>query len=265
MSFSGSGALGGAAAGASAGAAAGPWGAAIGGVLGALGGGFLGGGKKKSGLGPEGMINWNYKNYVTQVKALKDAASRFGFHPLALMGQSGVSAGQTAPVAGQSSQGDWTSDAIGSLLGTGADLYRDDVDSDRYDDARFDAILREQAAIGEQSRLDEMNEKIAAAQLEEIRSRTLLNHFRMQQVGGPQQGADPITLTDAFGVKLQPSNTGAQAYADQYGDIISEGYGLTNWLKDTFTDPTTGEGLARKYLRERRLWPGDPSFNPFAR
>lgn len=247
MAFSGSGAAGGAVSGAAAGSAAGPWGALAGGVIGGLAGGFLGGGKKKSGLGPEGMINWNYKNYVKQVQAVRDAGHKFGFHPLALMGN--MSAGQTAPVQGQSWQGDWASDAIASGLGTGAELYADDVAADREDDRRFDAILQEQNRVGADIAAEKANEEFARAQLEEIRSRTALNQMRMQAIGAAQpMSTDANKLQDAFGNVLQPSNTGAQDYADQYGDIISEGYGITNWLKDTFTNRDTGEGKLRPYL-----------------
>lgn len=264
MAFSGQGALGGAAAGASAGAAAGPWGAAIGGVLGALGGGFLGG-KKKTGMGPESMINWNYNNYVTQVKALKDASRRFGFHPLALMGNSGVGGAQVAPVGGQSSGGDWASDAIQNAIGAGSELYQQDVDADRYDDERFEHILREQNAIGEQSRRDAADDEYRKAMIDEVRSRTMLNQARMSAIGAARpMGTDAGRLTDAFGVALEPSNTGAQEYADQYGDILSEGYGITNWMKDMFTDPSTGEGLARKFIREKVV-PVLPRRNPYMR
>lgn len=256
MAFSGQGALGGAAAGASAGAAAGPWGAAIGGVVGAIGGGLLGGKKQKGGLGPEGTINWNYKNYLKQVQALRDAGKKFGFHPLALMGNAGVSAGQVAPV-GQSAQGDWTSDALMSLGSTAADLYQDDVDAGLADDRRFERILAEQNAIGEQQKLDAADAEYRKAVLDEVRSRTALNQARMAELGGARaMSTDPVRLQDAFGGSLypEPGRSSAEHYEREYGDIVSEGYGLTNWIRDMWMTPsgTLGSVAPRPGVRFSR-------------
>lgn len=219
------------------------WGPIIGAGISA-GGQILGGllGKKKKGLGPEGQSNQAMRNLYRSFHYTVEGAKAAGIHPLVALGA--ASGGGFASPVGSSGFG-W-SDAVGmglDALGRGVSDYfaqdADDMERARLereikaarDEERFDKILADQAQIGR----DMLNEELVRAQINEARSRTYLNAKSAEAIGGPQvMGTNAGTLTDAFGDQLQPRNTGAQEYADQYGDILSEIYGFTNWLKDNF-------------------------------
>lgn len=244
-------------------AAAGP----IFGTIGSIAGGLLGGGKNKVDKWSKNFaerqfdeskrqFNLSFAWQRNRIRETVQDAERAGIHPLAALGASvpggfAAGVGGSASAGGVSGWGDWAADALRNIGAGFESIYEHDLDAqerekDRevqrgiQDDIKFQQIFDNQRAVGEEARAAERfksEQRLIDAQIEEMQSRTLLNGARMLMQGGPatRGSAGTDVIIDAFGNRYPTgSETPAQTIADQWGDIISEAYGVANWIKNTF-------------------------------
>lgn len=233
------------------------WGSIIGGALsagGSLLGGLLGG--SGDNYHPEVARNDAYKNYIKSIQAIKDAANKHGFHPLALLG-SQPGSGFAAPVPSQAPS--WSvGDAIGSGLATAGDLYTEaqlgeDIKEQRaYDESmrrRQDAIdnLRRKEITPEvKLQRENMQLQNDLLRMDIATSRSRLAKMRAEAIGGSQG-----SVLTPFHNKIElPLSTDAATMQNEFGEVVGDTYGWLRWLESQLTDPRTGEGHAHRAVRE---------------
>lgn len=217
-------------------------------LLGAASGLF---GGKKDDYHPEVWRNDAYKNKLQDVRAIRDAANMYGFHPLALLGASGGGSGGFAqPVTSYSSGGGYAGDimsGVGDALAAGASLYESDQDRreraqdrlDRLDEAAKGRLERRLQAI-DAKRAEDAQASIRRAEVDRINSETFLNHARtrteLMQAQNMMKGAVSSGVPSLVSPDGSPFNVGpgssAQDWEDRYGDIVGWFYGMGNYFRD---------------------------------
>ena len=172
--------------------------------------------------------------------AVADAKAA-GLHPLAALGASAGGGSFAMPV--QSSGSSWSAgDAVGSALDT---LSRGagQAFTNRYEDKQ--GRINASRAEAERQRQLARQEALDAANIQEVRSRTALNHARLRSLSGPPAISSDLVVGD------YPNRTGigpdgrfhigsgadAEDIARLYGEIAGEAYGLTKLLDDSYTVP----------------------------
>lgn len=220
----------------------------IGSILGGIGAvasgvsgiaGLFGSGSKNKGMGPEEALNFGYNSKMYEIHALVDAAKKYGFHPLALLGNGGFQPGPMGMPDGGGSP--WMAgDAIGQALGGIGSYLEQDADRadrrrERDDIERERRYQRSRDTLLDRKEYDaqKMNNELVKAQIEEVRSRTMINNARLRELGAAG-ATTPSTLRDALGIEYSPPK-GRSTAADmqnQYGDIVENIYGIGNWLQD---------------------------------
>lgn len=228
---------GGAATGAASGAAAGTavmpgWGTAIGAVAGGLAGGFLSGSGEK-------RPSWSSRNFKAQARDLKyyykhlgRAADTYGVHRLAMLGSTATpSFGQ--PVGSMST---------GSAFGDGLQaLSQSAVQAREAYDARRSRRVRDPLEAAQFDNLAAQTDaERAKAELYRAQSRSLI-HQAVTQPSRLSQASD-VDQPElySYGPALTPKGLDAQSYADNYGDLLGELYGVYRWgqhIGRTYIDP----------------------------
>ncbi|WNK12882.1 MAG: DNA pilot protein [Microvirus sp.] len=236
-----------------------PWGAAldfgssIGGPL--IKGLFGNKGNKKQEKFAERSWQWSQTMDVAKIRMLVNDAKKAGIHPLAALGVTG-GGGFASPVAAESNSG-W-SDAVGQGLNSLSNSYRDY--QDRQDQAKSDQTsrsdqakqwlmentARNQAAM-ENSRNSMIQERLANAQIAELRSSAIYNLARAKMQGGttgetypnvtenqPIKGPWSIFDSDTRHNRTSPYGV----VAGQSGMTMGELYGLMGHLEGWFNTHT---------------------------
>lgn len=172
-------------------------------------------------------------------------AKRAGIHPLAALGASVGGGGFASPV--QDTSYNW-GDAVGQGLQavgntmsdiSGRHAARDaDAAAQRAsDDAQFQDLMLRMQGEARDARNDDLNAALVKAQIGEITSRTMLMNARAKAIGGapattavvgPKQFQSPAGAWDVG------PDTPAQDWSDQYGDMVSEIFGLGNLMADSW-------------------------------
>lgn len=244
------------------------WGSILGGLASGFGsalGGLLGGGSNAEGGGSKKAKHHQLDYDRRRIKALVDGAGDAGIHPLAVLGAASGSGGFAAPVNSGSGWG--VGDAIGAGLSSAADtfasLYESDQDRLEREQVRRDTFAQErrERAI-ETLRSKEMTpeRKLALKNaelqnelltLDVAQSRSKLAAARAAAIGGTVGGSGVGSVVTPFGATLElPRSTDAGTMQNEFGEVVGDTYGWLRWLETQLTDPRTGEGKARKWLRE---------------
>lgn len=244
-----------------------PWGSLIS-AGGSILGGLLGGGSKGPSFGDQ--KSWMREQMMSKIKWTVDDAKRSGIHPLVALG-SQASGGFASPAMGDGMGGFGWGDAVGRGLEAIGDLYTQDQDQlereaerkleqSRYDDARFDKILEDQARIkSEQQAVKESDARIA-----EHMSNAALNAARMQAIGanaGVTELVGPKTPGTLSGPFLSlPTAPGAspasdwEDYGGEAGDLIGGGQNMLWSLLNAGSVDPNQVSLFGKWERDWNNW-----------
>lgn len=226
---------------------------ALGSILGGLGAVLSGasgiagllGGSKKTGMGPEEALNYGYNSKMYEIHAIKDAAAKYGFHPLALLGNGSF---QPAPLAmpdGGSSP--WLAgDAVGQALSGLGDLYEQDADRsdrrrERDDVERERRYQRSRDTLNDayNNKRDKLNEDLVRAQIDEVRSRTKINNARAVGVGAaaPSPTEPMIQMPFTGRWKLAPGTSSASDVQNTLGDLSEMQSNVEQFIWNLIHDP----------------------------
>lgn len=233
----------------------------IGGILAGVGGllqaggsiaGMFGGGKDN--YHPEVWRNNAFKDYLQQIRGVKEAAAKYGFHPLALLGVP-PSSGQVVSGGGG---GPYIGDALSGAAQGFSDIagaYQSDQDRMAYEEERqyrrdvdererMDRIAADIIAADER----EKRQRVTDAEVRRLDSETLLNSARtrteLQQlragglgatVGGMSQPSS-VALPYTGTWRLAPGTSSASDVQNTMGEafewLSSLEQGIWNLLHD---------------------------------
>lgn len=217
------------------------WGSIIGAGIqtaGGLIGSLLGG--SKDNYHPEVARNDAYKNYIKSIQAIKDAAAKHGFHPLALLGsQPGSSF--AAPVPSQDAS--W---GVGDAVGGGISAFGDAYAEDQLREGEKEERMYEESMRRRQDAIDNLRRKEVTPEVklqrENMRlqndllrmdiaqSRTKLAAARAAAIGGT--GGDVLTGPGSVTFSPVPGRSSAQDAEDQYGEAGDLIFGAGGLVED---------------------------------
>lgn len=230
-------------------------------------GGLLQG--KQDNYHPEVWRNDAYKNYMKQIQGVTDAAKKYGFHPLALLGSGMQGGGFATPVnsGNQFGVGDAVGEALRGFGSSMENLYASDMDRMQRDEERgyyerdraLD-ILRSKE-ITPEVRLQRENMQL---QNELLRSDIATSRTRLAEArAGAIGGSSSRVLVGPGGLTMAPVGSPSQHWEDEYGelgDLVGGGGRMIDDLTSgrIVSEPLPGLGYLERawhdWLKSKGLW-----------
>lgn len=201
----------------------------------------------KTGMGPEASLNYGIKSKMSEIYALTEAAKKYGFHPLALLGNGGFQPGPMGMPDGGSSP--WMAgDAVGQALSGLGDFYSQDADREdrrreRDDLERERRYMRHRDTLGDAraNDADRLNRRLMEAQIEEITSRTRINNMRAKAVGAAPStdSLRPPTVTMPYSGpwRRKPGTSSASEIQNELGDFSEMQANVEQFIYNLLNDP----------------------------